>query len=102
VHYDRFPVWKSKTTEELANCLCCDVCSAALCSDSAHGLDNTCCCSKKTKILEYLITTGGLHQTRTLTYKFFDANKKLLYVVDDIAIIGGCKKYNDFRHSEGK
>jgi hypothetical protein len=79
----------------------------ALCSDSAHGLNNTCCCSnrtalpKKFRILEYLIPTGGFHQARTLTYKFFDVNKKLLYVVDDIAIIGGCKKYKDFRHSEG-
>ena len=94
LHYYRFPVWKSKKTEELANCLWYDVCSVALCSDSAHGLNNTCCCSnrtaqsKKCRIIEYLIPTGGFHQTRTLTYKFFDVNKKLLYMVDDIAIIG--------------
>jgi hypothetical protein len=79
LHYYRFPVWKSKTTEELANCLWYNVCSAALCSDSAHGLNNTvCCCSNRTaqcqkcRMLKYLIPTGGFHQTRTLALQFFD------------------------------
>ena len=48
LHYYRFPVWRSKTTEELANCLWYDVFSVALYSDSAHGLNNTCCCSNRT------------------------------------------------------